>query len=70
MFIPLALLASSAIVSPRPKVESHARAIVVIARGQEISAHSWDPANNATQRQIVRKAPNGSSIVIRLTEFE
>lgn len=70
MFIPLALLASSSVVSPTPKVESHARAVVVIAGGQEISAHSWDPANNTTQKQILRQEPNGRLTVLRLTEFE
>lgn len=70
MFLMIALLASSPIVSPRPNAVSRGRATVVIIRGQTISARSWDPANNAAQRQIVRKETDGRLTVLRITEFE
>ncbi len=70
MFLSLALLASVPIVSLRQNVQSRVRATVVIVRGQPISAQSWDPANNARQRQIVHQESDGRLIVLRLTEFE
>ena len=70
MFLAIALLASSPIMSPRSNVVSRGRATGVIVRGQTISAQSWDPANNAAQRQIVRKETDGRLTVLRITEFE
>lgn len=70
MILIFALLAGAPIVPPLPNAVGRGRATVVIISGQVISAQSWNPAYNAAQRQVVRKEPDGSLTLLRLTEFE
>lgn len=66
----LALLLSTSS-NPTPgKVEPRARATVTILRPHKASPETWDPISNRTQKEVIRKEKDGSSIRLRLTEFE
>lgn len=57
--------------NPAPvKVELHARAKVTILRPHKASPETWEPAINRSQKEIIRKEKDGSSVRLRLTEFE
>lgn len=70
MIFLIALLTTVPNVPPPARVESHARARGTIVRGYDISARTWDPATQQTQRELIKKEPDGSQVRLRLTEFE
>ena len=53
-----------------PKVEQRARASVTIIRPHRASSSSWNPTTRRDQKEIVKKEPDGRSVLLRLTEFE
>ena len=66
----LALLLSAAHAPPPQKVEAMATARIMILRPHRASPETWDPATKRHQKEIVRKERDGSSVRLRLTEFE
>lgn len=69
VFIHCALLSAAAGSFP-PKVEAHARASVTILQPHRASSASWNPSVRRDQKVIVKKERDGTSILLRLTEFE
>ena len=66
----LALMLSAAN-SPTPaKAELRARVQITILRSHRASPETWDPAGNPNQKEVIRTEKDGSSVRLRLTEFE
>jgi hypothetical protein len=65
------LSAASIAASPPPaKAAQRARASITILRGHRASQADWDPANRPNQREIMKKEPSGTEVLLRLTEYE
>ncbi len=65
------LAALAALAGPTvTRVETSARASIVVYRGQPISERSWDPRHQPSQREIVKTEADGTRQRIRLTEFQ
>jgi hypothetical protein len=69
VFIHCALLSAAAGSLP-PKVEAQARASITILRPHRANAESWNPSARRDQKVIVKKERDGTSVLLRLTEFE
>ena len=70
MLLLLAALSSSASSQEVPVAQRQARVTVTIVRGHRVSAQSWTPDREPSQREVIRNAPDGSPQLIRLTEFQ
>jgi hypothetical protein len=70
MLLLLAVLSSSAAGQAAPVAQGQARVSVTILRGHQVSARSWKPEREPSQREVVRKTPDGSLQLLRLTEFQ
>lgn len=68
----LTLFLSAAGSTPPYKVaaQAQAQARITILRAYKASPESWDPAAKRNQREIVRRERDGSTVRLRLTEFE
>jgi len=70
MVLLFAALSAAAASPPPVRAEQRARASITILRPHRASSHTWDPISRPNQREIVRKAPDGGEVRLRLTEFE
>jgi hypothetical protein len=53
-----------------PRAVQRATMSVTILRPHRASAESWDPLARRDQKEIVKKERDGTTILLRLTEFE
>ncbi len=70
MILLMALLATSGTGYPAAKATRNAQARGTILLGSEISAKTWKPRSNPTQREVIHIEKDGRRTLLRLTEFK
>lgn len=70
MVLLLCAFLSATPTSEPAKAEHRARASVRIINPYRASAEGWKPAARRNQREIMKREIDGSSFLIRVTEFE